>query len=66
MKLVRNFALGLAVCVAASPAFAGGDPLGTDPEPGHHAVHAQVQTGGDPEPMPPGIVHVILTFLGLA
>ena len=24
------------------------------------------QTGGDPEPMPPGIIHVILTVLGLA
>jgi hypothetical protein len=24
------------------------------------------QTGGDPEPMPPGIIHVILTFLQLA
>jgi heme A synthase len=24
------------------------------------------QTGGDPEPMPPGIIHVILTILQLA
>lgn len=39
MKL-RSLALcGILLATSAS-AFAGGDPLGTDPEPGHHAIHA--------------------------
>jgi hypothetical protein len=47
----RKLAIGVTLAALITPvAFAGGSPIGTDPEPG-------------PDP---GVVHIVLTLLGLA